>query len=220
MLAIAREHDHSLFRSARAGLWLVLALPAGIACVLLVSQLLGTDLTVESPVFFIPFLTAFALGGGLWARSLGRIAGYTSWPFIVAGAIGVAGPTRLIFAALSWVEVNLARIVGLGLPIHVAFMLVFAAAALLLAGSGGLALGLGLRSARLAGRLALAGGGAGALAFLVVALGFDLIGFRVGAPNAELRATMLVVSIVGLWATALAGSAAIGRVLVRANAGR
>jgi hypothetical protein len=220
MIAIARWHEHSLFRSTIAGLWLVLALPAGIACVLLVSQLSGTNLTVESPVFFIPFLTAFALGGGLWARSLGRIAGYASWSLIAAGAIGVAGPTRLIFGALSWVEANLARILSLGVPIHVAFMLAFAAAALLLAGSGGLALGLGLRRARLAGRLALAGGGAGALAFLIVAIGFDLIGFRVGAPNAEQRATMLLVSIVGLWATALAGSAAIGRVLVRSTVGR
>jgi hypothetical protein len=220
MVAIARWHDHTLFRSAVAGLWLVLALPVGIVCVLVVSRLSGTNLTVERPAFFIPFLAPFVLAGALWARSLGRIAGRASWSIVAAGAIGVAIPTRFMVAVLSWVEANLARILSAGLPIHVVFMIAFASVALLLAGSGGLALGLGLRSVRLAARLALVGGGVGALAFLAVAIGFDLVGFRVGAPNAEQRATMLVVSIVGLWATALAGSAAIGRALASAVAGR
>jgi hypothetical protein len=219
MVATASWHGYILLRSAVAGLWLVLALPAGIVCVLLVSRLSATALAIEDPVFFIPFLVPFVLAGALWARSLGRIAGYASWPLIVAGAVGVAVPTRLMFAVLTWVEANLARILSAGLPIHIVFTIAFATAALLLAGSGGLALGLSLRSARLAARLAFAGGGVGALTFLAVAIGFDLAGFRVGAPNAEQRATMLVVSIVGLWATALAGSAAIGRALTRAKAG-
>jgi len=59
----------------------------------------------------------------------------------------------------------------------------------------------------------LGGGGT----FLVVAFLMDLIGFRVGAPRADERFTMLVVSMLGIWSAALVGSAVFGKVLAKAN---
>jgi len=45
----------------------------------------------------------------------------------------------------------------------------------------------------------------------------DLIGFRVGAPRADERFTMLVVSVLGIWSAALVGSAVFGKVLANSN---
>lgn len=206
---------HVVLPSALAGLWLILALPLGLACVFLVARVTNADLAIEKPAFLLAFLPSYALAGGLWGRSLGRIAGYKQRICIIAGVVGVALPTGSALFALTYVEQNLSRFLRAGLPVHIVFAIVFALAALMLAGAAGLALGLGLRQPRLAGYLALAGGGAGALAFLIVDVTMDLLGFRVGAPNAEERATMLVVAILGLWATAIVGSAVIGHLLTQ-----
>jgi hypothetical protein len=206
---------HVALPSALAGLWLILALPLGLACVFLVARVTNANLGIEKPAFFLAFLPPYALAGGLWGRGLGRIAGYRQRACMMAGAIGVALPTGAVLFALTYVEQNLGQFLRAGLPVHVIFAIAFALAALMLAGTAGLALGLGLRQPRLAGYLALAGGGAGSLAFLVVDVSMDLLGFRVGAPNAEQRATMLVVAILGLWATAIVGSAVIGHLLAQ-----
>jgi hypothetical protein len=66
--------------------------------------------------------------------------------------------------------------------------------------------------------MALVCGLTAALAFLVVAVIFDLFGMRVGAPRAEERATMLVVTLAGMWAAALAGNAVLAWVLTRRQA--
>ena len=67
-------------------------------------------------------------------------------------------------------------------------------------------LGLAIGDPQLAWRLALICGLAAALTFLVVATLFDFFGMRVGAPGAEERATMLVVTLAGMWAAALVGN--------------
>jgi hypothetical protein len=220
MVADARLQRYVLLRSALSGLWLVIALPLGIACVVLVGMLTGTEPGLEMPKFLIPFLIPFLLAGGLWARSLGRIGGYPLRSFFIAGAIGVTVSTFVAIQALSAVENNLEKFQHGGLPIHVIFGIAFTVAALILAGSGGMALGLSLPNIRLAGRLAFGGGIAGALAFLVVAAGLDIIGFRVGAPDAEEQATMIISSVVGFWATAIVGSAVIGQILTRTRVER
>jgi hypothetical protein len=56
----------------------------------------------------------------------------------------------------------------------------------------GWSLGLALRDRALGWRMGLSGGLAAALGFLVVNLTLDALGFRVGAPFAAERATMLV----------------------------
>jgi hypothetical protein len=104
---------------------------------------------------------------------------------------------------------------GAVVPMHVAFAAVFPAAALSVVFCTTLALG---RAARLSGApsTALRSATAGALAFLAVAASMDAIGWRVGAPGAEARFTMVVVLATALVATALAGAAVLGRALVRA----
>jgi hypothetical protein len=217
MVAVPRMQRSVLLRSALTGLWLVIALPLGSVCVVLVGMLTATTPGLDMPTFLIPFFIPFVIAGGLWGRGLGRIGGYPLRPFFVAGAIGVPLATFLALRALNAVESNLEWFQRGGLPIHVIFGIVFTVAALVVAGSGGMALGLSLPNIRLAGRMAFGGGIAGALAFLAVAVGLDTIGFRVGAPNADERATMLVSATVGLWATAIVGSAVIGQILTRAR---
>jgi hypothetical protein len=216
MIAATPIRRYATLSSARAGLWLIIAFPLAVACVFLADQVASTDLTIEHPAFLLAFIPPYALAGGLWGRSLGRSTGYLQTrQFILAGAVGVALPTAGALIALNAVEQDLARFLRTGLPIHIIFALAFALTALMLAGCAGLALGLSVGKLRLAAQLALGSGLAGGLTFLAVDLGMDLLGFRVGAPAAEERATMLVVSILGLWATAIVGSAVIGRILAR-----
>jgi len=73
----------------------------------------------------------------------------------------------------------------------------------LVAGAGGLALGIALCSWSLAA----------GLAFLAADLTMDALGWRVGAPGAAERATMITVLLVSSLGAALAGGAAIGLLL-------
>jgi hypothetical protein len=91
----------------------------------------------------------------------------------------------------------------------------FVPAAFLIAAIGTGALGLATGDWRLALRLALVCGLTAALTFLMVAVLFDLAGMRVGAPRAEERATMLVVTLAGMWAAGLTGNAMLGWLLAR-----
>jgi hypothetical protein len=189
--------------------------------VFLADQLTAGDLAVEQPAFYLAFLPSYLIAGGLWGRGLGRIAGYTqTGGFSIAGALGIALPTGGAIAVLTAIEHNLARFVREGMSVHIVFAIAFGLTALMLAGMGGFAIGVSLRNLQLTGQLALAGGGAGGLAFLVVNVVMDRLGFRVGAPLAEQRATMLVVAVLGLWATAIVGSVTIGHVLAQAAAKR
>jgi hypothetical protein len=73
---------------------------------------------------------------------------------------------------------------------------------LVIAGVGALALGTGLYRAAFGLRLAIPAGLAAAAAFLAVDLLMDAVGWRVGAPDAGRRATMVVVTAIGLLAAA------------------
>ena len=78
-------------------------------------------------------------------------------------------------------------------------------------------MGLSLKDWKLALKLLGAGFLSGGGTFLVVAFLMDLIGFRVGAPHADERFTMLVVSMLGIWSAALVGSAVFGKLLTKSN---
>ncbi len=104
---------------------------------------------------------------------------------------------------------------GPDLPVHQVFTLLFVPAAFLVAGMGGLALGLAQGDRALALRGFLSSGFTAALAFLVVDLIMDALGWRVGAPGAAARTTMLTVMMSGSLAAALAGGAATGYLLRR-----
>ena len=65
-------------------------------------------------------------------------------------------------------------------------------------------------SRRLGARLAVSAGVAALVTFLAVDLLMYSLGWRVGAPNAARRATMLVVTVISASAAAVTAGAAIG----------
>jgi hypothetical protein len=73
------------------------------------------------------------------------------------------------------------------------------------------AIGLAVGGGRLAGRLAWRGALAGATAFLIANVIQDLLGRRVGGPNAAQTATMITVMFISNTMAALAMTAAIAR---------
>jgi hypothetical protein len=165
----------------------------------------------------LPVLGVVIAAGAAWGYAMGRASGVgkirrMTW----AGGLSFAPSLILAGILLARLEVAIIeRGGGPDLPVHVVFTLLFVPAAFFIAGMGGLALGFAQGSWRLAGRLALGGALAGGLAFLVVNLVMDALGWRVGAPGAAERATMLTVMMVSNLGTALAGGAVIGVQLVR-----
>ncbi len=165
----------------------------------------------------IPALLAVIGGGALWGRAIARItqvgdARRMTW----AGALGY-GPTVILVALGLTVLENLIveqrRVPDL--PIHVVFTLLFAPAALVVAAIGALALGVALKDKALLARLAIGSGLAAGITFLVVNLLMDALGWRVGAPGAAERATMLTVMLTSNLAASLAAGAVIGWLLAR-----
>ena len=169
------------------------------------------------PVLFYVFVLVFSmLGGWVWARVLARVTGRPDARRIAAGGalgFGLAMPVAL--AGLTAAESELMRLAmeGREVPAHLAFGVLFAAAVFGVVGATTLLLGLGAGSAGAAARLALRCAGAATLVFMCVNLGFDLAGWRVGAPRAEERFTMLVVTAVGVVGAALVGGGVLGRAL-------
>jgi hypothetical protein len=107
---------------------------------------------------------------------------------------------------------------GGSIPIHIVYGMLFVPATFFVASASAWILGVGLRRTVAERRLlALRGGLAAAAAYLVVYLLMELAGWKVGAPNAGRRATMLVVTALGSLAAALGGGAAIGAVLARSE---
>jgi hypothetical protein len=157
------------------------------------------------------------------------IAG-AAWGFAIAKIFSTQNKKRMIWAgALTFSPALLLAGLTLGtleraiveggqgpdLPVHIVFTLLFVPAAFFVAGAGGLALGLAERNLRLGLRLAAGGGIAAALGFLLVDLLMDALGWRVGAPGAAERATMLTVMMTGNLAAALAGGGILGYQLSR-----
>jgi hypothetical protein len=160
-------------------------------------------------------LLVLLAAGAVWGRSLARLCGLrdsrrTTW----VGALSF-GPALLLAAfALGKLEVLLVEQGnGPDLPIHVVFTLLFVPAVFFITGVVGLALGYAQQDARIAWRCALGSALAGAAAFLTVNLAMDGLGWRVGAPGAAQRATMLTVMMTGNLGAALAGGAALGALL-------
>ena len=185
-----------------------------------------------------PFAIAFALG----LTGLGKpLAAYIVAGIIVLGAAigggaqfgrvmarlaGAAEPRRLAWAGgLGYGPVTIAMGVLLGVlepvavraaaPLHVVFALMFAPAAGLVVAVVSVAFGIALRSGRLAAELALKAGAAAGLAFLAADLIQDLLGRRVGGPDAAATATMVTVTVVGCVAAAAAGGAVMLLILRR-----
>ena len=176
----------------------------------------STDL-VNILLSAIPAFGGVFAGGAAWGWAISRLtragdAKRMAW----AGALGF-GPTVILVAfALTFFE-NLIVEQGKGpqLPIYNVFTLLFVPAAAIIAGTGAFALGIGMRDRALAMKMLWQCALAGGIAFLVVNLTLDAFGFRVGAPGAAERATMLVTALLGNFAAALVGGGVIGKILGR-----
>lgn len=133
-------------------------------------------------------------------RRMGWVAAMSFAPtlVLVGTVLGVMEP---LFIRLGAAE---------GLPIHVIFTLLFVPSAFFVAAVTAFAMGWSLNGAPLALKLAWQTGLAAAVAFFAADVLMDSIGWRVGAPGAAQRATMLTVTLVGTLAAALAGGAALG----------
>ena len=169
----------------------------------------------KAAIAAVPAVIGFFAGGALWGAVMARITSVRARKRMVwAGALSM-GPTILAvgigLAVLEGIFVERAE--GPLLPIHVIFTMLFVPATALTAGVGGLALGIAQRDTSLAARLALFSALAGGLAFLVVALTMDALGYRVGAPGAAERFTMVTVALLGILSAAIAGGAIIGSLL-------
>jgi hypothetical protein len=164
-------------------------------------------------------LALLALGGALWGVWMGLLAGYPAHRRMAwAGALGFGPITVLLAVLLLLFELSGLERYALALPVHRLFTILFVPTAFLIAGVGSLAIGLGLNDPRLAWRMAWRAGLAGAVTFLIVNLILDALGWRVGGPNAEERATMLTVMFSGDLAAALTAGAIVGWMVTRAHA--
>lgn len=165
----------------------------------------------------LPVLAIITAAGAGWGLAMARQSGISeSRRMTWAGALSFTPSILIAGIALSRLEVSiLERSGGSALPVHQVFSLLFVPATFFVAGMGGLAVGLAARDRALALRLFLASGFAGGLAFLAVNLVMDALGWRVGAPGAAERATMLTVTMAGSLAAAVAGGGTIGYLLRR-----
>ncbi len=169
-----------------------------------------TSQAAQFPIFGL----ALFLFGGLWARALARHTG--------------PGPRRRMMLAGAFSHITLVFLAGLVLgraeeifvsagvspmPIHNLFTALFVPATALVCGGMSAAIGLAAGGARLAGRLAWRGAVAGAAAFLIANVIQDLLGRRVGGPNAAETATMITVMLLSNICAALAMTAVIARAL-------
>ena len=196
------ETTHEITRAQRsfvAGFWLMAAIPIsaliGLPLLWLLSINLGDDGPMGNVVLFLGHLVA----GYMWTRSLSsrsglannklmNIAGGLAFTLLVMGGrlLVVAHDPRNIFGPLFQYRQ------------HLLYGTVFVIWTGLVVGGTGLILGIGLKDWKLALKLLGAGFLSGGGTFLVVAFLMDLIGFRVGAPRADERFTMLVVSMLGI----------------------
>lgn len=153
-----------------------------------------------------------SVAASAWGRRMVRLTGLGHEQRVGWAAALAVGPTVvLVGVSLAAAESTLIpQSADASLPIHVLFSVLFVPAALLVAAIGGFALGSGARGVRLGASLAVRAGLSGGLAFLLIDLVMDALGWRVGASHAGQRATMVVVTTLGTIGAALAAGGALG----------
>jgi len=218
--------DSSLRIAVRCALYTALTLVGGlligIAAGTLIFDSLPGHMAEPSRIGLsaIAALIGTFAGGGFWGWLMGRQIGPHSVSRMVwAGALGYGLTVVLLAVALSQLEVLLVeRGLGPAWPIHMVFTVLFTPSAAIIAGVGGLSLGLALRDGSLAVRLSLWNFLAGALTFLAVSRSMHALGWVVGAPGAAERFTMLTVMFSGNLGVALVAGGITGWLLSRRGA--
>ena len=162
-------------------------------------------------------LCVTVLAGKLWGRDMATLA-HVPDPHRTARLTALSvGPAILAAGAiLAAIEpAVVARATQAGYSIHFVYSVLFVLVAGIVAAVGAFALGVGLNGRALGLRLAANAGAVALLTFLAVDLLMYALGWRVGAPNAARRATMLVVTALSASAAAIAAGGAIGARLGR-----
>jgi hypothetical protein len=164
---------------------------------------------------FVIILLSLTISGGAWGRGMARLieageprrmtwAGMLSFgPAVILAVLVLGRLERLV------VEEG----AGPALPVHNVFTILFVPAVFVVVSLVSLVMGLAAGGGRNAWRPALGSGLAGCAAFLVVDLVMDQLGYRVGAPGAAERATMLTVMFAGSLGASLVGGAVLGMLL-------
>ena len=202
-------------KSALRGFYLIGALPLGGLLVGVWGWLAGFEGGIEVWQGLTSLFIGHFIMGWLWGYSLGHMTKqahpeHLGW----AAAIAFATSTTIAANRINHTEVILNRLLFItNLPVHILFLYIFMAGNGAVVGVTGAALGLAKNDWKATLKLGGAGIAIGALTFLTVFLIMELFGFRVGAPGAEERATMLTVMSIGLWCTALLGSSIFGFLL-------
>jgi hypothetical protein len=208
----------TFLRNTLPGFWLVAALPLSLLAFGLFSLITGAELNIENqpgPIIII-MLLAHGLAGYLWANALSKkvdleLSRYQS---IIVGAVFAA---IMLWAAgeIDHSEQILDRLrIQYSWPVHILFGVTFMLGTGAVTGGTGAAIGAVRKDWRLALKLLGVGFLTGAGIFLVVAFLMDLVfGYRVGAPGAEQRGTMLIVMALGIWAAALVGTGVFSKIL-------
>jgi hypothetical protein len=163
----------------------------------------GTRVALAS----VPSTAGFILGGALWGSALAHYTpGVSKRRMVLAGGLGFGLTVIAVALLLSLGEVLLVQ-QGRGpdLPIHVIYTILFVPAAFVVSGAGSLAVGVVFAGKNHASGIGLRSGLAGGFAFLAVNVFMEALGWQVGAPGAEQRATMVTVTILGSIAAALSG---------------
>ena len=205
-------------RLAATGLLLPLSLVVGFFAASALSDI-GMHQGIGAPLAVLFALLVLAAGGGLWARSLARLMALPHTRRIaLAGAASYAALVFIAVIGLGALEQEFVEFGRTSLPIHVLYTLLFVPATFAASGLLALAIACAAGQAKHGLRIALISGTASALAFLALNVLQDLLGRRVGGPNAAETATMITVTLVCNVAAAITFTAALGRLLQQAAA--
>jgi len=179
--------------------------------------LAGSPEYVRVALAAVPALAGTIAGGAAWGNLLARIHRLDRRRLSIAGAICFGPLVIAVGFLLAKIEPVLIEQDHLPVSMHVLFTILFVPSTFLIAGIGGLTVAIGARldSQRL--RFFFLTGLIAAAAFLVVDILMDVIGWRVGAPGAAERATMITVMFLGALAAALSAGAVLGRLLLESK---
>ena len=184
-----------LVRSALAGLYL----PGGLLLTFIIASVLGQFIegTAGQIVLVALTLICCAVGGALWSRTLAIHAQVPHSPrlLVFTGIVNAVG-TILLMLVLGALEEDLVGNGNTTLPVHNLYTLLFVSAAFISGAGLGAIVGFCVDGVNLALRLAWRGALASAAAYLILNILQDLLGRRVGGPNAAETATMITVTLV------------------------
>lgn len=202
-------------KSTLRGFYLIGALPLGGVLMGVWSWLSDFEVGIEAWQGMTSLFISHFIMAWFWGRGLGRVTHQTHPEHLAwAAAIAFAATTTIAVNRINHTEVILNRLLfQTKLPVHILFLYIFIAGNGAVVGVTGAALGVAKSDWKMTLKLGGMGIVVGALTFLIVFLIMELFGFRVGAPGAAERATMLTVMSIGIWSTALVGSGIFGRML-------